>query len=54
MKTIIKPIDCSISKELQEFLDFRDEVMKEFYIFANKILMIPKKYFNENNNLSKM
>jgi len=54
MKLIIKPIDCSISKELQEIIDFRDEVMKEFYIFANRILMIPKEYFNENNNLSKM
>jgi hypothetical protein len=50
----IKYIDCSISKELQEFLDFRDEVMEEFYIFANKILMIPKEYFNDSNNLSKV
>ena len=50
----IEYIDCSISKELQEFLDFRDEIMKEFYIFSNKILMIPKEYFNENNNLSKV
>jgi hypothetical protein len=50
----IKPIDCSISKELQEFLDFRDKIMKELYASANKILMIPKKYFNENNYLPKM
>ena len=50
----IEYIDCSISKELQEFLDFRDEIMKEFYIFANKILMIPKEYFDENSNLPKV
>ena len=50
----IKPIDCNISKELQEFLDFRQEVMKELYIFARECFMIPKRYFNENNNLSQM
>ena len=50
----IKPIDCNISKELQKFLDFRDEVMKKFYIFARECFIIPKEYFNEINYLSKL